>query len=111
MTGYSKTEHRFLRIRLTCFFDDSNFEAFDVPHNLGTRGTSVPQFKPRTSQSSFKNIIDWDSRLVRTPTMPWQRGPNRPGPAGDDLPHWPWTRQILQLGKGNSKGRTSPFDQ
>ena len=29
----------------------------------------MPRFEPRTSWSSCKDIIDWDSRLVCTPTM------------------------------------------
>ena len=41
MIGYSNTEHRFLRIRLICSFDDINFEAFDVPFDSDTRGTKV----------------------------------------------------------------------
>ena len=49
MTGYSKTEHPFSRIRLTCFFDNTHFKAFDVPLHSGTRGTSVPQLEPTTS--------------------------------------------------------------
>ena len=57
MTGYSKTRHPFSRIRLTCYFDDTNFEGFEVPLNSGTRGTSGPQFESRTSWSSFRNII------------------------------------------------------
>ena len=61
MTGYSKTEHPLLRIRLTGSFDETKFEAFDVPLHSGTRGTNVAQFEPKTSWSSFKNIIDWDS--------------------------------------------------
>ena len=75
MTGYSKTEHPFSRIRSTCFFQDANFEAFEVPLDSGTRGTGVPQFELRTSWSSFKSTIDWDSQLFRTPTMRWHQGP------------------------------------
>ena len=75
MTGYSKTEHPSLRIRFTCSFDDTNFEAFELPLNSGTRGTNVPQFEPRISCSGFKSIIDWDSRLVCTPAMRLQQGP------------------------------------
>ena len=49
MTGYSKTEHPFSRIRLNCSFDEINFDAFEVPLDSRTRGTSVPQSEPRTS--------------------------------------------------------------
>ena len=69
MTGYSKTEHPSSRIRLTCSFDDTNFEAFEVPFDADTRGTNVPRFERRTSWSRCTNIIDGDSQLVRTPTM------------------------------------------
>ena len=58
MTGYSKTEPPFSRIRSTCFFDDTYFEAYEVPLDSGTRGTGAPQFEPRTSWSSSKNTIN-----------------------------------------------------
>ena len=58
MTGYSKTEAPFSRIRSTCFFDDTNFEPYEVPLNSGTRGRGEPQFEPRTSWSSSSNTID-----------------------------------------------------
>ena len=48
MTGYSKTECPFLRIRKTCSFDDTNFEAYEVPLDSGTIGTDTPQLKPTT---------------------------------------------------------------
>ena len=47
MTGYSKIEQPFSRKWLTCFLDDTNFEAFEVPLDSGTRGTSVPPFEPQ----------------------------------------------------------------
>ena len=55
--------------------------------------------------------IDRDSRMVCTLRMQSHQGPQLIGPAGDYLPDWPWTRQILRLRQGNSKGRTSSFDQ
>ena len=58
MTGYSKTEPPFSRIRRTCFFDDTNFEAYEVPLDWGTRGMGAPQCEPRTSWSSSRNTID-----------------------------------------------------
>ena len=61
MICYSKTEPPFLRIRSTCFFNDTNCEAYEVPLDSGTRGTGAPQFEPRTSWSSFKSTIDWES--------------------------------------------------
>ena len=67
MTGYSKTEHAFLRIRSTCFFDDTNLEAFQVRLDSGTN-------EPGTSWSSLKSAIKWNSRLVRTPTMRSHQG-------------------------------------
>ena len=57
-TGYSKTEPPFSRIRSTCFFDDNNFEAYEVPLDSGTRRTGASQFQPRTSLSSSRNTID-----------------------------------------------------
>ena len=45
---YSKTGHPFLRTRLICSLDGINFEAFEVPFDIGTRGTNVPRFKPKT---------------------------------------------------------------
>ena len=48
----------FLSIQLTCSFNDTNFEASEVPFDLGTRGNNVPRFEPRTSSSGCKNIID-----------------------------------------------------
>ena len=59
---------------LLCFFNDINFQAFEVPFHSGTRCTHVPQFEPKTSWSSCKNIIDWASRPGRTRTMWSLRG-------------------------------------
>ena len=58
-------------------------------------------------------------RIPSTGTVNWSirpqcgrsRSPNRSGSAGNDLPDWPWTNQVLQLRKGNSKSCLSPFDQ
>ena len=75
MPGYLKTEHPFSRIRSTCFFDDTNFEAFEVPPDSGTRGTGVPQLEPRTSWFGFRSTINRKSQLVRTPAMRSHQGP------------------------------------
>ena len=61
ITGYSKTEPPFSRIRSSCLFDDTNFEAYEVPLDSGTKNTQAPQFEPRTSWYSSQNTIDWDS--------------------------------------------------
>ena len=58
MTGYSKIEPPFSRIRSTCSFDDTNCEAYEVPLDSGTRGRGAPQFGPRSSWSSSRNTID-----------------------------------------------------
>ena len=75
MTGYSKTEPPFSCIRLTCFFNDTTFEAYEVPLDWGTRGTGAPQSEPETSFSSSRKTIDWESQLVRTPTMRLHKEP------------------------------------
>ena len=64
--GYLTTVHPSSRKTQICSFDGINFKSFEAPFDSGTRGTNVPRFEPKTSWSSCRNIIDWDSQLGRT---------------------------------------------
>ena len=104
MIGYSKTEHPFSRIRSTCSFNDTNFEAFEVTFDSGTRGTFSPGLSPGphgpAARISAIGTVYWPVPLECGRS--W--GTNQPGGAGDDLSNQPWASQIPRLRIRNSRG-------
>ena len=58
MTGCSKMKPPFSRTRSTCFFDDTNCEAYEVPFDSGTVDMGVLHIKHRTLWSNCRNTID-----------------------------------------------------
>ena len=95
-----------------CLFEDrAPFLAYKVDFSLrrhrlrGLRGTTRPRYKRcwcaplRTQdlmvqlQEYYRHYSGMDLIVQRRRT----RLTNPPSPAGDDLPDWPWTNQVLQL--------------
>ena len=46
--GWLRIKHPSSRTRLVCFFDGTNFKAFQELFDFGTKGTNVPQYEPKT---------------------------------------------------------------
>ena len=58
MTRCSKIEPPFSCTRSTCFFDDTNCEAYEVLLHSGTNDMGALQFEHRTLWSNFRSSID-----------------------------------------------------
>ena len=57
-TGCSKIEPPFSSTRWTCFFDDTNCEAYEVPLDLGRNDLGVLHIEHRTLWSNSRSTMD-----------------------------------------------------